>query len=439
MLIRIQKKIFFYLFFPLIVTLFVGNGIRCVDMLKLGNIRWVMMVMLFLYCLLNRKLLKGLGSLSVLTLFLYFTWCISTTLWSATPLLSFTDSIAMAIVCTTLISAGSLWIVRFGYTKCFYAFVGVAAIALCSVLLGKGMRPSVILGSVVGNETMGNPNQIGMVLAISSIFPLWKFYSSGNDKKHRVWWGGLLIMDLYFLIITFSRSAVMITAFIFLFYFLSISLSKKFLVASSTILLTVIMAVSLPTSTINSFVMDHIYKNTQKRSLYQSREMAWKRSYQNAMQGGWFGTGYSCGASVSQNHFKILNLVSPETTQEKGNAQLASIAETGIVGFCLYLFMLVVFFMNAIPSFQKMTGDAKVVMGLLLGGITGLLAESLVEAWWNAPGAQETICFWTLMGLTYGMIYLQKKHPALLVKLSYASHNTPRGTTQTIFQHAPSR
>ena len=212
--------------------------------------------------------------------------------------------------------------------------------------------------------------------------------------------------------LTYDRSAFAIAATIFFFYFLSLQLSKKLLVFLSTLLCIIVIISLIPQSTVNTFLMQHFYKNATANNLFRSRDATWEKSYQHAVEGGWFGAGY--GANIGENHFKMHGLTSSGYGREKGNAEFASLEETGIIGFSLYLFVLITFFMQAIPSFQKMSGDAKVIMGLLLGGITGLLLESLTEAWWDVPGGQETICFWALVGLAYGMIYMQKHHPTML-------------------------
>jgi hypothetical protein len=44
------------------------------------------------------------------------------------------------------------------------------------------------------------------------------------------------------------------------------------------------------------------------------------------------------------------------------------------------------------------TSSDKIAVGLLGGTLVGLLVQSLLEAWWVAPGSAESGTFWMLLG-----------------------------------------
>ena len=59
---RIKKRSFFELFFPLMLIAFIGQGTRFVDFLVSSNLRWLLLLLLFGYLLSKKKLLRGVNN-----------------------------------------------------------------------------------------------------------------------------------------------------------------------------------------------------------------------------------------------------------------------------------------------------------------------------------------------------------------------------------------
>jgi len=156
-----------------------------------------------------------------------------------------------------------------------------------------------------------------------------------------------------------------------------------------------------------TFVLQHLTKKTEAQAtsnvILASRQSKWEKSYRNAMKGGIMGVGF--GATAGDQSVTIENY--REYGREKGNAQLAIMEETGIIGLILSSGLIIIFLMQIIPYYFRMQGIEKVTMGLVLGIIVGLLLESIVEGWWDSLGP-EVICFWTLVGIAFGMVFLKK-------------------------------
>jgi len=163
-------------------------------------------------------------------------------------------------------------------------------------------------------------------------------------------------------------------------------------------------------------VLNHIVKsngtseNLTEKAVFQSRYSVWKQSLARAEKGGLIGAGF--GVNINNHAFSgdaLSGQISSKYKGEKGNSQLAIIEETGIIGFGLYLILIISLFGSAIPRYLQLKGVDRVVMGTMLGAIIGLLLESLVEGWWDSAAGPEVICFWTFVGVIHGMIFLQKR------------------------------
>jgi hypothetical protein len=135
-----------------------------------------------------------------------------------------------------------------------------------------------------------------------------------------------------------------------------------------------------------------------------SREDVWRLSFDNAIKGGVFGAGFA--VTIGDTDFKLAS--QKRYGREKGNSQLAILEETGAIGLLLSSMVIILFYIHSFFYYVRLRGDDKVIMGLVLGSISGLLMESIVEAWWDSLGP-EVICFWMLVGVVFGMIHLSKQ------------------------------
>lgn len=404
---RIQKRTFLELFFPLTVIAFLGQGTRFIDITHIANLRWLFLVILFFYLFLNRKLLITAPQTFCIALFLYLLWCVSTSLWSEVPSLSLVKSLLFMITVVTMISVGSLWVLRFGYQHWSGWLFFILIIILASGIFG-GRANDQIGNVVLYGGLSGNPNNFGFLAAVVAPFILWRCYCVKTQRWLMTLWIFLFVIDIKFLFESFSRSSIATFMSILSFFVLSLPLSKKALIVFASIFFIIVSLLIMPIGSIESFVTEHFYKggSTSSAALLNSRTLKWQNSYRHAIEGGVVGAGFS--ATIGDNHYEFTGLSNGNYGREKGNSQLAILEETGLVGFALYLAVLVLFFSYAIPYFVHMRGSEKVVMGLALGTITGLLSESLVEAWWDSLGP-EVIVFWTMVGVVFGVVCLSRK------------------------------
>lgn len=167
-------------------------------------------------------------------------------------------------------------------------------------------------------------------------------------------------------------------------------------------------------------IVTHVLKRADESSIntqqmLYTRNKVWQKSYQQAAKGGWMGGGFY--VTIGEDDFSLSH---PKGYgREKGNSQLAIVEETGIIGLSLCLLLIIGFYWHALKYYRHLKPvRKKVAMGLVLGMISGLLAESFVEAWWDSLGP-EVFCFWALIGTAFGMIYLERRERRIrnMVKL----------------------
>lgn len=413
--VYIRKRSFFEIVFPLTIVFFVCISTQFVDKMAGSELRWVFVLLLFLYLLLNRKILVYVNHSYVVLLLFYFAWCISTTLWSEMPLLSFSKSTLFSFNIIIMLSAGSLWVIKYGHERSFdYLFLFLVVVILSEIYGGTGSKSITVISLYQGLS--GNPDAFGSMIAMTSPLILMKLHQNWKKKFKLIFWIIVFIIDVHFLLLSFSRTALAIFLSTICFFMLSLPLSKKMLVSLSSFFIIVILVLMTPISYLEKIVALHIFKyngatiNQAPDNLLQSRETVWAKSYKEAKKGGIMGGGFF--VNIRTRNFYYKNFTG-SSKREKGNAQLAIVEETGLIGLCFYVVILVSFFWRAIPCYIRSTGSNKVAIGLVLGAIIGLLIQSIAEDSWDSAAGQEFIYFWTLAGLMHGMIYLEKRSKKL--------------------------
>lgn len=133
-----------------------------------------------------------------------------------------------------------------------------------------------------------------------------------------------------------------------------------------------------------------------------SRRDPWEESYNGALQGGWFGLGY--GASYGDTGFSG-GLTAVGYGREKCNSQLAVIEETGIVGGVFYVILIFTIFAELLRGVKRaVEPEARMEIALITGLASGLLLQSMFEAWWTSPGSVESALFWSTVGVGSALV-----------------------------------
>lgn len=392
------------------VLAFLGQGTVFVDAIHLPDIRFVLLFAIFSCFFLNRKVLANIeNTYFVFFLINYLLFCVATSLWSQIPLLSFSKSVAFAFAVITLVSAGCAWVIKFGYRRSLDWVFPVLIITLVSGVFG-GKADDQIGNVMLYGGLSGNPNNFGFLAAMVLPLILWRCYCARENKKTLFLWIVFLILDTKFLFASFSRSSIANFLCVILFFAISLPLSKKILITFGSVFSIILLLVMMPVSMLENIAMKHVVKGGNygvqgavTDQILHSREEVWKQSFNNAMKGGIMGAGFSI--TIGDVHYKAGQKF---YGREKGNSQLAILEETGLVGLLLSSIVLFIFFCHAFSNYLRFESDEKVMLGLVLGSICGLLVESCVEAWWDSLGP-EVISFWMLVGVVFGLVYMKKQ------------------------------
>lgn len=401
MRIRVRKSS--EIVIQLLVLFFLGQGTSFIDIFG-GNIRYIFLAIVFLYLLMTRWLLKGLGLKFTIVLLIYLAWCVSTSIWSGVPFLSLVKSLVFSVTVITMISVGYRWALKNPQRDCFdYLILFVVAALLAGALgrLGVGSS-SIVSGVEIYQGLTGNANLLGSIQNMSIPFLLWALHCSWNSKSQKIKWGLLLLLAIVFLLLSYSRSSILATTVTFLVYVESLEMQKKWLIIMGGIFLSIILTLFLSV-TVMSALSTYIYKSTLDQDILRTRQPVWEVSYEQARKGGLYGGGF--GATIGDAEYQLGSEgFKKGYGREKGNSQLAIIEETGVVGFVLYVLLISIIFIKIVPMYFRLRGNQKILLGISVGALLGMLTQSCIEAWWSAPGAPETVFFWLMVGATFGVV-----------------------------------
>ena len=382
--------------------------------------RWLLLIVLaVILAVSNKKSQSIFRSPILLPLLFYLLWCIMTIVWSEFFTLSFMKVVALLLVTIVMIKAGQEWVF---VNPNEHAMDYMLVLAVPSIIAGIfGFDHPINRIPVEGNVGFlysglaFSPNMFGSLMAMSSPFLLWRLYIGWDKLYIRLLWGLLLITDLVFLLLSASRSSILMTMCIFSGFFLAQSLSRWVPLLMLSLVLSSFVYTIIPELG-EQIAHRYIYKfATEEEGVFNSRRQPWDESYMGAVAGGLIGVGYGVSAG-SDASLDLDGLTAVGYGREKGNAQLAIIEETGLMGMAFYLVFLITLFRSLLNTYKRCcNNECRVMLGILSGTLVGMLIMSIFEAWWVAPGSVESVYFWTFVGLGVGLNQLslqsQDKQP----------------------------
>ncbi|HLB41817.1 MAG TPA: O-antigen ligase family protein [Gammaproteobacteria bacterium] len=400
-------KIFSVLNFlvPICLLGFMGAYLTYINRIFNENTRWFFFITLFIFLILRKSLIRSWNPVLALTLLFYIIWCFLTSFWSNIYILSLLKSIMLGLVIVTMVTAGIEWVKTHSWENSINYIGLLAYITLFAAFLGKidsSAAPiSEGLTSYRGSFVTGS-NMLGFYMAASFPFFLWKMYIQKVNGKKYVGRLCLMLACLYFLAASISRGAIAATIATLAGFILSLSLTKKITIFILIVLISGAAFVFYYEEVINT-ATTYIYKTESATDLFSSRKLLWQRSYDGAIAGGLTGLGY--GVTAEDDNFKLeYGLTSSHYGQEKGNSQLAIIEETGLIGFMLYIVLLITLISKLFRLYIAVANPhQRVLVGILAGMFVGMIIQSCVEGWWGAPGGPETVYFWLLVGIMRGL------------------------------------
>lgn len=368
--------------------------------------RWLYLLVLIFILLVQKKYIYRIERSFFIILVLYLSWCFFSSFWSNDPFLTFLKSILFVIVTFTMISAGiewvrvNRWMLSLNYLRVF-SFIVIAAALLGKINSIEISNPDAV-SLYTGSYVLGS-NGLGFYLAIAFPFVLWNTYLAKKSKNKFYFWVLVLIIDIFFLLATMSRGAISVAIMTLIGFVASLNLGKKTSILIFISLIGSILLTLFPEKTMD-IVNTYANKSYSKGGIFSSREKVWEQSYNDALEGGWFGLGYGVSAEETHKFSFEHGLSTCLYGREKGNSQLPIVEETGIIGLAMYL-ALIVYLLNKIIYLFIVTqySSQKILLGIVSGTIVGMIVQSCVEGWWDAPGGSETVCFWLLIGILRGL------------------------------------
>jgi O-antigen ligase len=214
-----------------------------------------------------------------------------------------------------------------------------------------------------------------------------------------------LLLSLYYLLITQSRGAMLTTAFTAACYFFSTSSSRRSKILATSSLVLMVSFLTIPN--FGEFVYQKFIIKGSGTDISGSWELSrasiFEATWAGAEGGAFFGGGYGISIGSDPSAYSG-GFTSVGYGREKGNAILAVIEETGLIGLLILLSMFIHFFTKARSAYKKSREKLhKTTLALLVGYVVGMLIMSNFEAWLVSPGSPESLFFWGYLGVIYGL------------------------------------
>jgi len=391
---------------PLTVAILGGVGlvISFLAPVFTTSVRWFLLGAVLAAVALRRRSFAWVRSAPGISIVLCVTWGVLTTAWSQEPTLSFMKSAAFALVTGALISAGYQWVRSNPLREALTFLFPLAIAAILAGVLGKTSATAYVAGPgiVLYRGLTGNSNMLGSLMFMVVPLMLWKVHVSSG--RWRAMWCVMLLIGLAVLVLSVARSSILATLILVATYGMSLALARRAAILFFGSLIAATFVLMTP-ATLDRLEARYVRKSTntnmQQPSVMYSRQGPWEVSLEMARRGGIIGAGY--GVSIGGGHFAG-GLTAFGYGREKGNSQLAIVEETGIVGLFLYALIVITLVDRLWRAFRSSTDRTlRVLIGIVLGAIVGELVLGVFEAWWVAPGAPESIWFWTMVGVAIAL------------------------------------
>ncbi len=391
---------------PLAVALLGGVGLVITFLAPIFtvSVRWGLIVVVLAFTLRQRRALAWIRTSVGMLLVISMCWGLMTYFWSLQPLLTIMKAVAFALVVVSLTSAGYRWL-RMNELRFALAFLAPLMVAaVLAGVLGQTYETSYAAtgGMDLYRGLTSNPNMFGSLMFMISPLLLWQFHCSRGRTRAHLMWGATLALVFGMLLLSVSRSSILAFFLLMGAYGLSLPLARR----TSIVFfagLAIATAVLMWPGALDKLEARYVRKNIQVHNaeVAFSRLTPWEISWDMAKQGGWFGAGY--GVSIDAGSFQG-GLTAVGYGREKGNTQLAIMEESGIVGLALHL-LLVITLVGSVLRVFRSTCDPNVraLAAIVLGALVGALVIGVFEAWWVAPGAPESLWFWTMAGVALAL------------------------------------
>lgn len=374
--------------------------------------RWGFLLLGLVWALLRRHLwLIFRSRIGYVTAFLLL-WPIATVAWSEMPSLSLIKSLGFLATTCTMFALGMMWAWMRPTQRIMHVFLPFFAVFILLIVV-SGMPTGLATGYSDLYEGAGNPNFVGIASTICLPLVLWHLFKPSTSWRW-LWWaaaGFLAYMELSVL----SRSSLMASGVIIVACLIGIG--AKRIAVWSGVSLIMLMTLLLFSPNLSSAVNNYIYESIimkgalsiegLDKNAFASRTLPFEEQLRAAEAGGILGGGY--GVQLEVGHYEVINDFFIQSSpgsykREKASTALAILEEQGWLGLIITAVWLWSFFWFVIRQYRAAPqGTERLQMGIYIALLIGLVLVSMFEAWWVSPGSLESLVFWAVAGLTYGL------------------------------------
>jgi O-antigen ligase len=287
------------------------------------------------------------------------------------------DKQQLLTICTVLVFAGFA-ISLFGIYQYFWG------IPTNYAWVDKKMFANV---SVRVYSVFSNPNVLGQYLVLIVPITIGMFFIR-KDKLEKVVYSGMSLVMLICLILTLSRGAwlgMMVALAIFVFL-----KDKRLIILGATLLLT--LPFVLPSSVINRFTSIGNLKESSSAYRYS----VWIGSI-DIIKDFWI-AGIGIGTKAFEFIYPGYAVVGATYALHSHNFYLQIIIETGILGFAVFLIMLLTFYKNMFSTARESDDNTLSTLAIaLISGMSGYLFYGIFDNSWY--DFRMVLMFWIITAL----------------------------------------
>jgi O-antigen ligase len=392
--------------FAITTLAFAACGVKYLNVVFNTDTRWIFVIVLWVILILRGQQFFLFTTRFGPAIGMYFLWCIVTSLWSLVPLLSFMKSLALIVISVGLVTAGQVWVQDWKRKDAYGYLLPIVLMTLFAGLISPSTG-NIENGSglTIYQGLTGNPNYLGVLVAISLPYALLNSYRTFRDNSApwiKIVFIALNVALLALLLRSGSRAALLCALITLLVFFWTLNQSRQVGVVIAAV--AIVGGVFLIVPEVNEGVYQRVVvKNASGDDIFFSRRETWQRSSEAAWQGGVVGLGY--GVSAGATNFDW-SLSSNTYGREKGNTVLAVMEETGVIGLTIYAVAILSIFFELYKGSRR-TSDPmrRMELNIMTGFLAGILVHSMFEAWWSSPGSIEASLFWSSVGVATGLAH----------------------------------
>jgi O-antigen ligase len=255
---------------------------------------------------------------------------------------------------------------------------------------------------VLGQQIWGNPNSLGIVMALLAPVLLWAWVTT-RSRAARARLFLAFVLSATLLVWSNSRAGIFSSAVAML--VLCVSLRQNRLIVQGVavaVCLVSVFAILAP-GKLKNFASEStetlVYKGHHEGGILASRKSPWQDTMDSVHQHPWFGTGFGTSATEeAMSGSRGTYVYSGEASREHGSSYLAILEWVGVVGCVPFYLMILLLGRRVLQTVRWLyrNGNAThpaVPLALVL--LTGLLHAGF-EDWLFAVGYYATVFFWTL-------------------------------------------